>query len=202
MLITREQLKETTGVDYYDGSIIHNRFAYKFFKKNVNPLGNIMAFVAPMEVTDNLIDLEDSLNKDYIYSDSAINFILELPQTQDLFAGVCFQRLFNAQVGSLLLTKYLKKEGSVSGDDILVFIGTNEEGSTLAKKASVSIAAKKNDAVLIHLGINITAGDKAPEFAYSTELKEDDLNAFIEDVFSIFYNLVSDTFVATTKVVV
>jgi len=36
----------------YDGKLIHDRFAYKFFRKNVSPAGNIVAFRAPMYVKD------------------------------------------------------------------------------------------------------------------------------------------------------
>ena len=45
----------------YNGDLIHKRFAYQYFKKDVSPYGNIVAFRAPMYVSDNLIDLEDSL---------------------------------------------------------------------------------------------------------------------------------------------
>ena len=195
MIINREQLKEVTGCDYYDGSALHCRQAYKFFKKEVNPLGNIVSFIAPMEVTANLIDLEDSLNKDYIYSDLAMNFIMEIPN-KDIWGGVLFQRLLNAQVGSLLCSKYLNKEGYVDGDDIMI---VTDKGD---KKASVSIAAEKNGAVLIHLGINIDAGSRAPDFAYSTELDEDQARNFMTDVEGIFYSILSDVFVATTKILV
>lgn len=196
MIITREQLKEVTGCDYYDGSALHCRQAYKFFKKDVNPLGNIISFVSPMTVEgDNLIDLEDSLNKDYIYSDSAMNFIMEIPN-QKIWGGVLFQRLLNAQVGSLLCAKYLQTDGWVDGDDIMV--GAEEE----AKKASVSIAAEKNGAVLIHLGININAGERAPDFAYSTNFSEDVALEFMTDVEGIFNSILSDVFTATTKIII
>jgi hypothetical protein len=195
MIINRDQLKEVFGEDIYGGVQIHDRFAYKFFKKEVNPLGNIVSFIAPMEVTANLIDLEDSLNKDYIYSDSAMNFIMEIPN-KDIWGGVLFQRLLNAQVGSLLCSKYLNEPGYVDGDDIMV---ETENGD---KKASVSIAAEKNGAVLIHLGINIHAGERAPSFAYSTELNEEAAHAFMADVEGIFNSILADVFVATTKIVV
>ena len=71
-----------------------------------------------------------------------------------------------------------------------------------AKKASVSIAAEKNGAVLIHLGININAGDRAPSFAYSTNLTEDQAYEFMADVEGIFNSILADVFVATTKIVV
>ena len=63
----------------YNGDLIHERFAYRYFKKDVSSVGNIVAFRAPMYVSDNLIDLEDSLSKDYIFSDDAINFCWEIP---------------------------------------------------------------------------------------------------------------------------
>jgi hypothetical protein len=195
MIINREQLKELTGSDYYCGKALHERLAYKLYKRDVNPLGNIISFIAPMTVIENLIDLEDSLNKDYIYSDSAMNFLMEIPG-KDLWGGILFQRLLNAQVGSLLCEKYLKTEGYVDGDDIMVKWGDEH------KKASVSIAAEKNGAVLIHLGININAGSKAPLFAFSTSLSDDRAIEFMKDVESVFYSILQSVWVATTKVVV
>jgi hypothetical protein len=195
MIITRETLKEVSGCNYYDGSILHERFAYKFLKKNVSREGNIIAFIAPMEVTINLVDLEDSINKDYIYSDSAMNFLIEIPDCS-LFGGVCFQRLFNAQLGSLLCTKYLQKEGYVKGDDMMVI----DENST-AKKASVSIAGHTDNTVLIHTGINIAAGAKAPDFAYSTNLSKEHADNFMQEAVSIFHGMIHDIHVAVSKVI-
>ena len=34
----------------YDGNLIHNRFAYTFFKKRTLPIGNIVTFRSPMLV--------------------------------------------------------------------------------------------------------------------------------------------------------
>ena len=39
-----------TDIPIYDGSLIHNRFAYKFHRKKVLSIGNIVAFRAPMKV--------------------------------------------------------------------------------------------------------------------------------------------------------
>jgi hypothetical protein len=195
MIITRQQLKEATGSDYYCGKVLHEPFAYKFLKKSVEATGNIISFIAPMEVTDNLIDLEDSINKDYIYSDMAINFLIEIPFV-DLFGGICFQRLFNAQLGSLLCSSYLEKSGYVDGDDIMIVDGEEP------KKCSVSIAAQKNNCVLIHTGINMQAGPKAPSFAYSTELDELEAIHFMQEAEEIFQNMTRDIHVALRKVVV
>jgi len=195
MLITKQQLKDISGCPYYDGSVIHERFAYKFFRDKVSPLGNIIAFRAPMEVTDNLIDLEDSLSKDYIYSDDAINFCLEIPKV-DLFGGICFQRLFNAQCAHMLATQYVNKPVIIDGDDVLFDVN----GET--KKSSVSIAAEKNGAVLIHTAFNIHAGTKAPDFAFSTELSDEQVEEFAKKVCEMFYSILFDVFKASTKIII
>lgn len=180
----------------YDGSLIHNRFAYKYFRKEVSPTGNIVAFVAPMFVTLNLIDLEDSLEKDYIKSEKAINFCWEIPNL-DPFGAVAFQRLLNTNIANILY-KYINKPITVKGDDIMVVV--DDSGSY--KKASVSITYSKEHVAIGHTGINIRAGECAPSFAYSTELNETDTKSFIDDVCKTFYNMVEDMFIATTKVIV
>jgi hypothetical protein len=194
MQLTTQNLKDLWNTEIYNGIQIHDRFAYKILKKDQNPLGSIFSFVAPMEVIDNLIDLEDAMNQDYIYSDMAMNFIMEIPN-KDLWGGVLFQRLLCAQVGALLCQMF-NMEGYVDGDDIFIQV----EDETF-KKASVSIASVKNDAVLIHLGINIEAGPRAPHFAGSTHLSEKQQQAFIQSVENIFYDILSDVFCATTKIV-
>jgi hypothetical protein len=77
MIIIREKLKEVSECYHYYGAALKSRFAYRFFKKEVYREGNIVASVAPIDVSVNLIDHEDSINKDYIYSDEAINFIIK-----------------------------------------------------------------------------------------------------------------------------
>jgi hypothetical protein len=195
MIINRQQLQEVTGSDYYCGKVLHNIFSYKFLKKAVTATGDIISFIAPMRVVDHLIDLEDSINKDYIYSDSAMNFLIEIPNV-DLYGAICFQRLFNAQLGSLLCSKYLQKSGYVDGDDIMIIEGEEH------KKCSVSIAACKNNSALIHTGINLQAGSSAPSFAYSTELEETEALTFMQEVENIFQNMTMDIHIASRKVIV
>ena len=62
MIVNRTELKQVTGVDYYDGNLIHKPFAYYFFRNKILPIGNIIVFRAPMKVeTGGMIDLEDVL---------------------------------------------------------------------------------------------------------------------------------------------
>lgn len=190
-------------VQNYDGSDLHQRFAYRFLRKNVSPLGDIVLFRGNMNVTTNLVDQEDLLNNDYINSYDAINIIWEIPNLCPLGA-VAFQRLFNVQIANILSTQYLKKPIEVDGDDLMVhepFVGSDNKEYKVGK-CSVSITYSKNNVALGHTGINIKAGRSAPGFAFSTNLCDADVEAFMLDIQNIFYTNLQDMFIATTKVIV
>jgi len=202
MIIERNKLKEITGCDYYDGAALHSRFAYKFFRKNTVPIGNIIAFRAPMTVeAAGMIDSEDVLANDYIYSQDAINFLWEIPNL-DPFGATSYQRLLNTQMANILSTKYIKAPIEVDGDDLIVHREHSQGGVAQIKgKCSVSITYSKNNVALGHTGINIVAGKKAPAFAFSTNLTDDQTLAFMQDVVNLFYAMNDDIFLSTTKVI-
>jgi len=186
----------------YDGSIIHNRFAYRYFRDKVLANGNIIAFRAPAKVeTEFMIDLEDVLKNDFIYSDDMVHFCWEIPCT-NLFGGVCFQRLFNTYIGDIL-GSIIDKQIQLEGDDIYIMgpVG-NAQGLTLPKgKASVSICTEVNGAVLGHTGINICAGRQAPNHAVGTHMNEKQTHQFMQKVIGAFYQTTRDIFIATTKII-
>jgi hypothetical protein len=167
------------------------------------PIGNIVAFRAPMNVeAAGMIDSEDILNADYIYSDDAISFCWEIPYL-DAFGAVAWQRLFNTQVANILSSKYIKAPIEVDGDDLIVHKEHNQGGVTQPKgKCSVSITYTNNGVALGHTGINISAGKKAPAFAYSTNLTDEQAELFMKDVIGLFYAMNDDIFIATSKVIV
>ena len=183
----------------YDGKFIHERFAYKYYKKEVSPYGNIVAFRAPMLVTDALIDLEDSMSQDFIFSDDAINFCWEIPNL-DPFGAVAFQRLFNTLLSDIFYN-YIPTFGKMKGDDIMVKVPIDPYNFD-NKKASVSITYSKNNTAVGHTGINVKAGERAPAFAYSSNLTDEECESFMLEVIELFNATVADIFVATTKVIV
>lgn len=67
-------------------------------------------------------------------------------------------------------------------------------------KCSVSITYSKDNVAIGHTGININAGSKAPAFAYSTKLNEEQTQEFMTRVIDTFYGMVDDIFIATTKI--
>lgn len=185
----------------YDGSLLHSRFGYTYFRDKYIPTGCILSFRGKMNVTSNLIDKEDLLNNDFIFSDDAINFCWEIPNMCAL-GGVAFQRLFCTYVANIL-GQIISKDNpttstniTVTGDDIMFGV---EDGQY--KKASVSISTEKDGSVIGHLGINISAGDRAPKFAYSTNLNDSQIEEFIKYVESTFYEMTQSMFIATTKTV-
>jgi hypothetical protein len=191
-----------TDQKIYSGSFLHSRFAYKYFRDEINPIGNIVAFRAPMDVTTELIDLEDKLSNDYIWSDDAINFCAEIPNICPV-GMVAFQRLFNTQIANILSQKYLKKPIEVDGDDLICHSEHSQGGVIQPKgKCSVSICYVNNNIGLLHTGINISAGKRAPVFAYSTNLTDQQVNDFMVDVCNLFYFLVKDLFIASSKILV
>jgi hypothetical protein len=200
MIIDNIKLKEVTGVDFYDGSLLHSRFAYKFFREKVLPIGNIVSFVSKSEVTDNLIDLEDAIEKDFIYSDNMIHFCYEIPLT-NLWGGIAFQRLYNSIIADVL-AGIIQAPIEVDGDDIFVRKEFTKKGVIIARgKASVSIVTECRGAILGHTGINITAGDQAPSFAYSTEMTPEQVLLFQQKSIDAFYQTAHSIFVATSKVI-
>tara|TARA_B100001123_G_C14572671_1_gene734894 strand:- start:49 stop:525 length:477 start_codon:yes stop_codon:yes gene_type:complete len=151
---------------------------------------------------DGMIDNEDVLNNDYIYSDDAINFLWEIPNL-DTLGAVAWQRLFNTLIANILSTKYLNGAPiEVDGDDLIVHKEHDQHGIVQPKgKCSVSITYTKNGAALGHTAINITAGRQAPAFAYSTNLGEDASEEFMKDIIDLFYSTTDDMFIATTKII-
>lgn len=188
-------------INNYDGNLLHNRFAYTFFKKRTLPIGNIITFRGPMHVeAEGMIDHEDVLNNDYIYSDDAVNFLWEIPG-MDTFGAVAWQRLFNTGVANVLQS-LIQAPIEVDGDDLIVHKEFTHGGIIQPKgKCSVSITHVKDGAALGHTGINVRAGDKAPSFAYSTNLSDEQVKAFQDTIVEMFYAMNDDMFLATTKII-
>ena len=134
------------NLNMYDGNLLHNRFAYTFFKKRTLPIGNIITLRGPMKVeAEGMIDHEDMLNNDYIYSDDAINFMWEIPGL-DTFGAVAWQRLFITSIANVLQS-LINAPIEVDGDDLIVHKEFTHGGIIQPKgKCSESITHVKDGA--------------------------------------------------------
>jgi hypothetical protein len=149
---------------------------------------------------DGMIDHEDVLKNDFIYSDDAINFCWEIPGL-DSFGAVAWQRLFNTSLANIL-QPMIQAPIEVDGDDLIVHKEFTRGGIVQPKgKCSVSITYTKDGAALGHTGINVSAGDRAPAFAYSTSLTDEQIKTFQDTVVEMFYAMNDDMFLATTKII-
>lgn len=186
----------------YDGSLIHSRFGYRLFRKEFNPLGVIYLSRGNMDVRDNLIDLEDKLSDDFIYSDDALSICWEIPNMNPIGA-VFFQRLFVQEIANLFRKDtFGLYDVSVEGDDLMLRKkGMGEDNKEAWGKASVSITKVTDSVALGHIGININAGPKAPSFAFSLFLDDELTSMLAYNIYDIFYEILQDCFCATTKVI-
>ena len=188
------------NVQVYDGTYLRKRFAYDHFLDKTQAIGNIIAFRSPIKVdVENLIDKSNIIREEGLYADDAINFCMEIPNIS-LFAGVCFQRIFNSCIGNILASEYLKCDVEIDGASIIIHKEMEEDGIIRTKgKASVSDVASVDGAVLIHTGINVVAGKKAPAVAFSTNLTEEQCIIVMRQGIEMFYGILQEIFVETTK---
>lgn len=145
------------GCRSYDGSQLRHAFAYE----EARVLGpTITFFHGPADVEDHLVDLEDSLAKDFIKSASMWHFIVEIPEAT-IMEMVILQRLFICQCIEFLSKKcaHTNLKFARYGDDIFVDDA----------KLSVSIATLSRFSGLMHVGINISVGPDCPVKAVGLE---------------------------------
>jgi len=188
------------NIKIYDGTYLHKRFAYDHFLDKTQPVGNIIAFRSPISVSiDKLVDKANIIKEEGLYADDAINFCLEIPNIS-LFAGVCFQRIFNTCIGNILASEFLKCDVEIDGAAIIIHKEIEEDGIIKTRgKASVSDVVLVDSAVLIHTGINVTSGKKAPATAFSTKLTDDECIMLMRKGIEFFYGVLHEIFVETTK---
>ncbi len=172
----------------YIGSQLAPHWIYKNFKIQGDA---IVAFCGECEVKlTEMVDIEDVINNEPIYSKYMLSFISEQFNT-NLTEGVFRQRLLVT-----CIKEALEERGHQAlryGDDLFV----NK------KKLSVSIATKSATSILIHTGINILSdGAPIPVSGLKSDLNLDniDIKDFAQDVMERYSEEIDDIILATTKV--
>lgn len=170
----------------YIGSQLAPHWIYKNYKIQGDA---IVAFIGECEVKlSEMVDIEDVINNEPIYSKSMLSFITEQFGV-DLVEGVFRQRLL------ICIIKELLEERGIfvvrNGDDLMI----NE------RKLSVSIATKSMTSILIHTGLNILS-ENAPVAAsgLTSELGINDIEEFAKEVMKRYSEEIEDIKLASTKV--
>ena len=170
----------------YIGSQLAPHWIYKNFKIQGDA---IIAFQGECKVNlTEMVDIEDVINNEPIYSKYMLSFITEQFGV-NLSEGVFRQRLLMCIIKELLEEKGIFVVRN--GDDLMI------DG----KKLSVSIATKSMTSVLIHTGLNILSeGAPIKASGLQSELGITDTKAFAVEVMQRYVNELNDIKLACTKV--
>ncbi len=172
----------------YDGTQLSPHWIYKNFKIKGDA---VVAFVGECEVKlEHMVDIEDVINNEPIYSKKMLNIIEENFQSS-LIETVYRQRLLVTITKELIEKNYPQVNITRSGDDLYI----------KDKKLSVSIATKSITSTLIHFGININA-EGAPIDAADlvSDVGVKDIKKFANDLISEYKKEIEDIKSATSKV--
>ena len=169
---------------------IGSQLAPHWIYKNLKLQGDaIVAFIGECEVAlTEMVDIEDVINNEPIYSKSMLSFITEQFNV-NLVEGVFRQRLL------ICIIKELLEERGIfvvrNGDDLMI------DG----KKLSVSIATKSTTSILIHTGLNILSeGAPVKASGLTSELGITDVKEFALEVMKRYSEELEDINLASTKV--
>ena len=174
----------------YTGEELAPHWIYKNFHMQGD---SIVAFIGECEVKlTEMVDIEDVINDEPIYSKSMLSFIIEHFNI-GLVEGVIRQRLLICIIKEVLEAKLADKFKVIrSGDDIFI------DG----KKLSVSIATKSLTSVLIHVGLNIDpTGAPVAAIGLTRDLNILDIREFSEEVMVKYSQEIEDIILASTKVI-
>lgn len=170
----------------YEGWQLCPHWIYKNFKIQGD---SIVGFIGECEVKlTEMVDIEDVINNEPIYSKSMLSFISEQFNV-NLVEGVFRQRLLICKIKEALEKRGFKILRD--GDDLFYE----------NKKLTVSIATKSATSVLIHTGINIDSeGAPVKASGLTSDLKITDVKDFAKEVMISYAKEIDDIILASTKV--
>ncbi len=170
----------------YEGWQLAPHWIYKNFKIQGDA---IVAFIGECEVKlSEMVDIEDVINNEPIYSKSMLSFISEQFNV-GLVEGVFRQRLLICIIKEALERRGYKIRRN--GDDLFF-----ED-----KKLTVSIATKSVNSILIHTGININSkGAPVKASGLASELGVSDIRDLAIEIMKNYSEEIDDIILASTKV--
>ncbi len=170
----------------YEGFQLAPHWIYKNFKIQGDAT---VAFIGECDVKlDEMVDIEDVINNEPIYSRAMLSFISEQFNI-GLVEGVLRQRLMICTIKEALEKRGIKI--TRNGDDL--FFDN--------KKLTVSIATKSATSVLIHTGINIiSSGAPVKASGLTEDIGIRDIKEFALEVLNNYSTELQDIVQASTKV--
>jgi hypothetical protein len=176
MKLTNEQINKLnllTEQGVYDCCLVQQRFAFKLFHNNISPLGDIALLRTPTKVGP--LILQDALVA-----------AIELPNC-NMFGGVCFARLYAAQLGSCLSALTSK---SCVIDESCIFVED--------KQTSLSMINQIKDSILIHFIFPLVEGNTEKMFG-TFEFNEENIKDFEITLVESFKQLTKNIFIESRR---
>lgn len=179
----------------YTGEELAPHWIYKNFHLQGDA---IVAFCGECEVKlTEMVDIEDVINEEPIYSKNMLNFIVEHFNI-GLVEGVIRQRLLICIIKEALERS---QEGKRARGQALAVIRKGDDLFLDGRKLSVSIATKSLTSVLMHIGINIDPTG-APVDAIGLDfLNIRNIKEFANDIMLKYSQEIDDIILASTKVI-
>lgn len=174
MILQKEELSQILREDgAYDCSLVRQLFAYKLIRDSVSPLGNVFCFEAPTIVGP-------------LAFDSALVVAVEIPKI-DAFGGVCFQRLYASQIGTLI-SMYTNQDCWL--DQNCLFVNQDQ--------ASITILNQIKNSVVFNTIIPIKHSLDNVNF-YQLMLVPEKMTDFKQNVVECFKQLTENIFIETRR---
>ena len=169
----------------YIGTQLRPHWIYE----NFHILGDaVVSFVGEVDVKlEEMVDIEDVINNEPIYSKSMLNFIIEQYDI-DLYGMVINQRLFISIIKEILENRGIAIKRN--GDDLFY----------QNRKLSVSIATKSITSCLIHTGLNIIKEGAPIEAADLSEMGIENIKQLAIEIMEKYKNEIESIKLATYKV--
>jgi hypothetical protein len=173
MILTNKQITAITNEGAYECLFSKQRFSTAFFE-DPSPLGSIIVFETPVKIGP--VSFERSLV-----------ICGELPNT-NIFGGVCFQRLYSAQLGSIL-SNFLEKQCYVNENCLFV-----EQEQT-----SITVVNQLKSSIMFHIFLPIVVSKEGTKGLYEIKLEEDSMQEFKEHCVNSFHHLTKSLFLETQR---
>jgi hypothetical protein len=172
MILTAEHVTALMGSnEAYNCELLKQRFSYFIFQDKLSPIGNVICFDYPTNIGS-------------LHFKKAIIIAGEIPNS-NMFGGVCFQRLYTAQLGSIF-AEVFGTPCNVDGSVILV-----ED-----KQANVSVTNRVKDSTLLH---NIFSVESDIEGMYNLNQETEKIELFKEKAINSFKYLINSIFIETQR---
>ena len=168
-----DMLKHITNEGAYECLFSKQRFSTAFFE-DPSPLGSIIVFETPVAIGP--VTFEKSLV-----------ICAELPNT-NIFGGVCFQRLYSAQLGSIL-SNLLNKPCFVNENCLFV-----EQ-----EQASIVVVNQLKTSIMIHIFLPIVVSADGNHGLHEMKLEEEKMKEMKEHCVNSFHHLTRSLFLETQR---